>query len=197
MILLTAVIAGIIAGILRARINGRRLRSIVLRLEWLAFVAFLPQIIAFQLPFTRDAISDQWASISLVSSQALLLVFTLFNLNQAGLAVMGLGLAMNLFVILSNGGLMPISPEVLERFFPGGAGRIWQIGERVLTSKDIVLPKDQTAFWFLSDRFILPEWIPYHVAFSVGDIFIWIGAFLLLWSLGGKSHDDNEQEKIQ
>jgi hypothetical protein len=196
MILLTAVVAGLIAGIIRAKVKGRQLRSIVLRLEWLAFIAFLPQIIAFQLPFTRGAITDQWARVFLVSSQALLLIFTFFNLNQAGLSVMGLGLALNLLVILLNGGLMPISPEVLERFFPGGAGRIWQIGERVLASKDIVLPKDQTTLWFLSDRLTFPEWIPLHVAFSVGDIFIWIGAFLLLWSLGGESRK-NYQENVR
>lgn len=189
MILLTAVVAGLIAGIIRAKVNGRRLRSIVLRLEWLAFIAFLPHIIAFELPFTRSSIPDNWARLALITSQALLLVFALFNLNEAGLAVMALGLALNLFVILLNGGLMPISPEVLDRFFPGGAGQIWQIGERVLTSKDIALPKEQTVLWFLSDRLTLPEWIPYHVAFSIGDIFIWIGAFFLLWSLGSKSRE--------
>jgi lipoprotein signal peptidase len=51
-----------------------------------------------------------------------------------------------------------------------------------------------TRFWFFSDRFVLPEWMKYHVAFSLGDVFIALGVVWLLWTLGGKIKE-NKQEK--
>jgi hypothetical protein len=38
---------------------------------------------------------------------------------------------------------------------------------------------------FLSDYYTLPDWLHYPVAFSLGDVLIAVGAFWLLWSLGG------------
>jgi len=46
--------------------------------------------------------------------------------------------------------------------------------------------------WFLSDRFMLPGWLQYPVAFSLGDVFIALGIVWLLWTLGGKA-----KEKLQ
>jgi hypothetical protein len=40
--------------------------------------------------------------------------------------------------------------------------------------------------WWLSDRFLVPQWSPYRVTFSLGDIFISLGAFWLLWRLVDK-----------
>ena len=48
-----------------------------------------------------------------VGSQAALLTIALRNVRVPGAAVAGLGIAMNLAVMLANGGLMPIAPETL------------------------------------------------------------------------------------
>jgi hypothetical protein len=61
-------------------------------------------------------------------------------------------------------------------------------------TKDFVLPLADTRLWFLDDRFILPAWMNYHVAFSIGDVLIAIGAFWLLWSLGSPN---NKQKEIR
>lgn len=81
---------------------------------------------------------------------------------------------------------MPISPAMVQQLLSSAPQSTWRIGERLGFSKDIVLAPENTKLLFLSDRFTLPGWIDYQVAFSLGDIFIFVGVIWLLWSLGGK-----------
>ena len=187
MILLLAVIVGLLAGLTRAWYRGHRLSPPGLRLTWLALLAFLPQWLAFYLPATRRLIPDYLAAAALVGSQALFLVFAWFNRNQPGFWLLGLGLALNLLVITLNGGLMPISPETVAQLVPDALPQAWQIGSRLGTSKDVVLPIEATRLWWLADRFLLPAWFPGRVAFSAGDVLIAFGAFRLSWAMGGSS----------
>jgi hypothetical protein len=53
------------------------------------------------------------------------------------------------------------------------------------TSKDKVISVSDIRLWQLSDRFLFPTWFPIQVAFSIGDVFIALGAFWFFWSLGG------------
>ena len=183
MVLLAAVIAGLLAGLARARHGGHPLHPPSLRLAWLALVAFLPQLIAFRLGAASHSLADNLAAAALVGSQAALLVFAWLNRKQPGFWALGLGLALHLLVICLNGGLMPISPEAAGRLMPGAAPDAWQVGQRL--GKDIVLPAAATRLEWLADRFLLPTWFPYQVAFSLGDGLIALGAFWLLWAMGG------------
>ncbi len=186
MILLLAVIAGLLAGLARTWHGGRPLSPLNLRLIWLVPLAFLPQWLAFFLPATRESVPDDLAAAILVNSQILLLVFVWFNRQQPGFWAMGLGLACNLLVIALNGGLMPISPDTVARLASDATSEGWQVGHRLGTGKDVVLPVAATRLWWLSDRFLLPAWFPYRAAFSAGDVLIAGGAFWLLWALGGQ-----------
>jgi hypothetical protein len=187
-----AVAAGLPAGLARAWWGGRHLTLPELCLAWLVPVAFLPQWLAFYLPATRELIPDGLAATALISSQILLLIFAWFNRSQPGFRALGLGLALNLLVIALNRGLMPISPDVVARLAPEAPPSVWQIGHRLGTGKDIVLPVTATQLWWLSDRFLLPGWFPYQAAFSLGDVLIAAGALWLLWTMGGGAESGSQ-----
>jgi hypothetical protein len=187
MVLLWAVAIGLLAGILRAAFNGRRLSAPPLVGLWLVPIAFLPQWLAFFSPVSWLRIPERAIPIALVMSQILLLIFVWANRRLPGFWALGLGLSLNLLVIALNGGWMPISPETLGRMYPERGIDTWVVRERLGISKDIILNVADTRLVWLSDRFILPTWLPYRVAFSIGDVIITIGVYLLLWSLGGLS----------
>jgi amino acid transporter len=186
-ILLLAVIAGILAGIARAGIKKRKYQPIRLRHTWLVVVAFLPQYLAFFLPATRTLVPTWLATLFLILSLSLMLVFILLNLstNRLGFLTLGLGLVLNLLVIMTNGGLMPISPENAVRLAPQIPAETWQSGNRFGKTKDVILRTEETRFSFLSDRFISPDWLHYRFVFSLGDILIAIGIFWVLFEPEG------------
>ena len=184
LLLMLGIVFGLFAGLARLYYKGLRLEVPDLQGVWLVSIAFLPQGLVFYLPATRRMVENELIAIALVSSQLMLLFFVWFNRKLPGFWVLGLGLLLNFMVISLNGGMMPISPETVERLVPHAPPDAWQVGERLGVSKDIILPVEQTWLWQLSDRFLLPDWSPYRVAFSLGDVFIAGGAFWLLWALG-------------
>lgn len=184
MLLLLAVLTGVIAGMVRARIGKRPYQTTQLRSFWIVFLAILPQLIAFYLPNTRQAIPTNLAKIFLVSSQFILLLFILYNLRLPGIWISGLGLGLNLIVILLNGGLMPIYPETVLQLYPEASPDQIESGVRLGWSKDIILKKDETRLGWLGDRFLTPKLFQIRYAFSLGDALIALGIFWTFWSFG-------------
>jgi hypothetical protein len=187
LILLVAVIVGVAAGIVRSKLAGRPYQAPNLKLPGLVLLAFVPQWLAFYQSRSGIRLPDDWAPYLLVGSQIVLLIFAWVNRKQPGFWLLGAGLLSNLLVIVLNGGLMPISPETVRKLIPDVPESRWQVGKRFHTGKDIVLPVEETRLWVLSDRFLLPGWLGYQVAFSFGDVLIALGAFWLLFALGGKT----------
>jgi hypothetical protein len=176
-----AVVAGLAAGLIRAWYLGGQLSPAALRRVWLVPLAFIPQLLVFFLPSTYRYFSDAMASAALISSQLVLLYFAWINRRHAGFVALGIGVALNLLVISLNGGLMPISPETLTALYPVLPEGWSEVGARLGSNKNILLPESATHLAFLADRFLLPVWFPNRVAFSLGDLFIGIGAFSFLW----------------
>ncbi|KAF0109065.1 MAG: hypothetical protein FD146_109 [Anaerolineaceae bacterium] len=178
MILLAALPAGLLTGLLAARWRRSRWEVPALRFAWLAVVAFVPQYLAIYFLPTRGLLSDEWAAAGLLLSQALFLVFCWLNRRVPGIAVLAVGLVANLLVMALNGGFMPISPETASRLVPPGMLDDWASSR--FGWKDILLPLEDTRLALLSDRLLPPVWFPYQVAFSLGDVFVAAGAFWLM-----------------
>ena len=128
MILVLAIAAGWLSGLVRSWIVRKPYRVPELSRTWLVLVAVAPQLLIFQIPYTAGWFSDTWASAVLVISQLLLLGFVWFNRDLVGFRILGLGLILNLLVIILNGGLMPLAPETAQALYPEVSLSVWQIG---------------------------------------------------------------------
>jgi len=76
---------------------------------------------------------------------------------------------------------MPISPQMAEQLVGVESAASLEIGSR-FGYKDILLLKSETRLEWLADRFLPPQWFPYQVVFSLGDVFIGVGVFQILAS---------------
>lgn len=176
MILLQALIIAILLGVIR---GGRPNLQNPLPLRWpaLPLICLVAQFVAMRLGGPRTAGFDLPAAILLVSNLALL-VMVWINRRVPGMCWLGLGLLLNLTVMLANGGYMPIAPDTLERI-GGQAMAAAPAGTRLLGYKDIVLPREQTCLGVLSDVLVLPPPLAAN-AFSPGDVLIVVGLFLFV-----------------
>jgi hypothetical protein len=180
-ILLVAVLAGGFTGWGIARWQGYTWRPPVFHFPGLAVFGFLPQLLAFYLPSTSRLFSNEAASACLIASQAMLLMFAWWNRSLPGMVVLMAGLGCNLTVILANGGFMPLPLETLARLVSQDVLDGLVIGDRIgHSSKDILLPQSSIWLPWLADRFASPSSLPYRFVFSAGDVFIAVGAFMLL-----------------
>jgi hypothetical protein len=197
MILLCAIIIGLIAGLIRAQIGKRSYHPLVLIQWWLVFLAVIPQLFAFSIPATQSHFNSFWARSILISSQLILLLFIWFNRHELLFIIVGSGLMLNLLVIATNGGWMPMSPDILFMLRPDLAGQNIAAGVRVGFGKDFLMNPASTHLWMLSDIFVLPTWFPFRVAFSLGDILIALGIIGLLFAQGGEQKIKEGKNDIQ
>lgn len=195
LLLLAAVVVGLAAGFIRARFGKHPYQGFQLKKIWLIFLAFVPQFLIFNFLPVSSHITRELVSLILVLSQLPLFFFVWFNRRIPAFWLLGLGLALNFVVIVLNGGLMPISPELVSRLLSDAPPGFWQVGERLGSGKDVVLEIGRTNLYFLSDRFSLPDWMHYRVAFSLGDVLIATGTLWLLWSLGSHSKNIRQEEQ--
>jgi len=178
-ILLVALLLGLLAGWASARWHKRTYRAPDLNSIWLVPAAFVPQLLVAYLPLGKAWATSAAASAALPFSLLLFLAFVWLNRKLPGMPVLLIGLVLNLLVIAANGGWMPISPTTASQL-PGGGDALLAPSGSHFGQKDILLLPAETHFALLADRFLLPDWASYRAAFSLGDIFIALGAFWLL-----------------
>lgn len=176
MFLLLAIICAVILGLMRGG-SLIRLTELPLRYGWLILIVFLLQVITFSPQFEKLGWSDRYGVYLYISSLLLLLLVVGLNLSLGGMKVLGLGLVLNFLVIAANGGYMPVPLANLSR-----AGMLHQaemLQERGHFSNLTALTSE-TRLSFLADIFVIPSYLPLANVFSLGDVFIGIGAFILV-----------------
>jgi hypothetical protein len=178
-ILLLALSAGLLVGLAGARWRGYPYRAPELQHLWLVCVAFLPQFIVIYLPNSRGQFADWLVAGFLLASQILLFGFAWLNRRISGMPILIFGVALNLAVMGANHGFMPISPQTAGHLISENSLADIRLGSPI-GQKDILLYPQDTRFEWLADRFLIPAWFPYRAAFSLGDVFIAIGAFWML-----------------
>jgi Family of unknown function (DUF5317) len=159
MVLAEAAIAGIVLGVL----SGGRLSALgdvrIRRVE-LVYAAILLQIAAFPSGVLPWSTPDGIARGLWLVSFSLLVGFAVVNRAVRGVALVFAGLASNLAAVVANGGLMPASPHAIR-----AAGLTYRLKNNSISTA-------QPHLAWLTDRWAVPDWIPWGNVFSVGDVLI-------------------------
>ncbi len=153
-----------------------RFPDVQLRIAGIVLVAFAIQLIAIFGDLGSDGL---FRRILFIASYLLLIVFVFANARRLSIALFGVGVLLNFLPIIANGGLMPITPETLQK--TGDVPEDARIGEWVRDTKDVLLERDDVHLYFFSDR-LTSDLSPVR-AFSIGDLILIGGATFLLLDL--------------
>jgi hypothetical protein len=130
--------------------------------------------------------TDPAVRVLLPATMAGLLPLAWLGRRLLGVRVMAAGLLLNLAAILANGGLMPIAPETVQAVAGTEELAQYQPGQRLPTSKDVLLAKGDTRLQALSDHVVLPLPGWFHKAASPGDLVIVLGIVVVVTQLIGR-----------
>lgn len=194
MILIAAFVLSIAWG-LAQRGSLRAVALLPLRWGGIALLAFVLQIYLIYFPEARAEGPLSTHVLILMASYILLFGVIWKNHALPGVWLIGAGFAANFAVMLVNGGYMPITREALAAVGHLQNATSTEIGARVLATKDVVLLREQTHLWFLSDIFVAPPPFPFPSVFSLGDTLIAVGIFLLVQRALG--HGTTAQTKLE
>ena len=149
------------------------LAELPLRAPWLFLGALALQVVAFPFAVLPWTTNETAASVLWIASYGLLLVAAVLNRRIVGVPVVTVGMLLNLVAILANQGTMPVHYSAMHE-----AGRTDVLQANSTAMADPSLP-------WLVDRWAAPEWIPLANVFSVGDVVIAVGAFVLVLAAMG------------
>jgi hypothetical protein len=169
MVPLVALLLGVLCG-------GRpdALVRLPLRRLWLVPLAFAIQWVVIRIPTMEP---HPALGLALVGSYGAILACLLLNRRLPGVGVAAAGTALNLTAMVANGGFMPTTQATLAA---AGLERTHMVlGQRVLASKDILLPPGGGLFGWLGDTLVLVWPIPQ--AISIGDVLVAVGIGALVF----------------
>ena len=172
MALALPVLAALVVGVLLGG-SPRQLAELRLNASWLLFAALGLQIVAFPFAFLPWQTGETTGTVLWLGSYVLLVVAALLNVRIPGVALLAAGLAANVLAVAANRGTMPVLPEAMH-----AAGRTDAV------QANSTAATNPTLAW-LVDRWPAPDWIPFANVFSVGDVLIAAGAFVVVLAAMG------------
>ncbi len=144
-----------------------RLLDLHLRFTWVLLLGLLIQV--FIISIVPGA-SDDWLHRALhLGTYGLGFLWLAANPSVPWRWILTIGGALNFLVIAVNGGVMPASESALLQ-----AGE--KVGEAFTNSTAV----EGARLAFLGDVFTVPSWVPFGNVFSIGDVLIVVGGFLMV-----------------
>lgn len=174
MFILALAVLSLVVALLR---GGRltRLAQVPFRHAYLVVLSLVLQVAIFSSWWSTLG-GEPWIPPLYVLSLLVLTAWFALNFRLPGMIVIGLGLLLNLAAIAANSGYMPASPAALER-----AGMITLFtNSQQATHTNSTLATEETRLYYLTDIFALPKEVPLANVFSIGDVFIALGAMYFL-----------------
>lgn len=173
MILLLAIAAAVAIALFRGG-SLRSLSQVRIRWAWLALVALGVQLTLVRFMPEQAGLARLLFPLTHVAILAVAWV----NRDLAGMRLLAAGVALNLVVIVANGGFMPVAPEALAQAGMAESAQSVALHTRRAASKGFVLTREETTLWWLSD--IIALRLPIQTIFSPGDILIAAGILLFI-----------------
>jgi hypothetical protein len=176
--IIVAVLSGAI-GLLR---GGRIYNLTHLSIRWsgLPLLALGLQLFIIYGPARADARSFGLPALMILGSYVLLVFAVLANRRIPGMMLLGVGAALNLLVILLNGGWMPVTAEHLVAAGLLSSPTALEPGQRVPFSKDVLVARHEGYLSWLSDVFMISKAGPLSAVFSLGDGLMMLGLFWII-----------------
>jgi uncharacterized protein DUF5317 len=182
-LLFPALLAGAAAALRSGSFAGIRR----LRIEWwpLAVGALALKVVIHDPPFNRQPWALEWGPLIWVFCMVAILAMLVRNAVRPGIARIGwqltsLGIALNLLVVVSNGGYMPQS-EAARMALKGAP---LPADANVTYLYNVIPMGAGSRLGWLGDNFAEPDWVPMANVISVGDLTLSLGvaalAFLTL-----------------
>lgn len=126
-----------------------------------------------------------WQIIILNLAQIVLIFLFLLNHHVPGAKLFALGIALNVLVMVANGGWMPVTPEIYHFVHPD---RSTVEQTRPSNSKNVILSRAETRLWILSD--MIPLTLPgRRTAVSLGDVVLVAGVAQFIFQTTAKKKD--------
>ncbi len=114
----------------------------------------------------------------MVSTHLICLILLLVNRHLPGAKLAAVGISLNVAVIVANGGWMPLAPDAAYFVHPDRP--IPELYTRAPNSKVVLLPREETNLWILSD--IIRVTVPWRRSvISIGDVLLIAGVALFLF----------------
>jgi hypothetical protein len=171
------IIDGIILAVILAYLRGgsfKGFEKVELRGSWIIVSLFMVQLVLMTLSNRLPVIGNYmyiWINLFTVG----FIFMAWLNRKLPGFYLILLGMALNLLVMLLNGGKMPVSYEAAKLVNPETASLIKQGYKHVLMTED-------TPLWFFGDIIPLVDPYPHNIVISLGDVLLNVGGFVFVWT---------------
>jgi hypothetical protein len=153
----------------------QNLLSVPLRWPALVLLGLGLQLVIFTPLRSRLPIEGLVPPLYLLS-MLIMVGWVVLNRRVPGMLWMGIGVVMNLAAIAANGGYMPVAPESTQI-----AGQVRELGDSATIHNNSLLTSAPVQLWILTDILPIPAIVPFANVFSIGDVFLTLGASIFLF----------------